>query len=602
MQSNQEFTKILPRLWRHLRRRRQKQFVAILGLMMISTIAEVVSLGAVLPFLTVLTVPEKVFTYPMVAELAQSWGVSSADQLVLPLTIAFSVAALFAGAIRMLLLWANTRVAYATASDLSIEVYRRTLYQPYRVHLARNSSQVISSVAYKVNDVAFGILQCVPTLISSLVLLVAILCTLLVINPVVAAVAALGFGSSYGAITFLSRRKLRRNSLRITYEQTQIIKALQEGLGSIRDVLLDGTQEVFCDIYRRAEIPLRKAQGHNIFISVSPRYAMEALGMMLIAALAYHLSQQADGVAAALPVLGALALGAQRMLPALQQIYGSWTSILGSQASLAEILELLDQPMPVHTSQPGFQPIKFRNSIEFRSVNFCYASDDHTVLDDLNITIYKGARVGIVGSTGSGKSTFLDLLMGLIEPTHGEILIDGLPMTEMRKQSWQRTVAHVPQSIYLTDTSVAENIAFGVPLADIDMKRVHQAAKQAQISKFIESRSNGYMSILGERGVCLSGGQRQRIGIARVLYKKASVLVFDEATSALDNETEREVMNAIQQLNGNLTIIIIAHRLTTIRQCDTIFELAQGQVVAQGTYDQLLLQSKSFKKMDSSVG
>ena len=247
---------------------------------------EVVSLGAVLPFLAVLIEPERVFDYPLVASKAQAWGITSADQLVLPLTVVFVLATLAAGVIRMLLLWVSARVAYASTSDLSIEVYRRTLFQPYSIHLSRNSSQVINNIIHQVNEVAFGVLLSLPTLVSSLLLLVAILCMLMAINPVVASVAGLGFGASYILITFMSRHRLRRNSRRIAQGQAQIIKALQESLGSIRDVILDGTQSIFCDMYRKIDAPFRKAQGNNLFISASPRYAMEALGMVLIAALA----------------------------------------------------------------------------------------------------------------------------------------------------------------------------------------------------------------------------------------------------------------------------------------------------------------------------
>ena len=584
MTSTKEFRGNIQRLWWHLSRRRQRQFLLLLGLTLISAFAEVVSLGALLPFLTVLVEPERVFDYPRVASMAQAWGITSANQLILPLTVAFCLAALLAGALRMLMLWASTRVAYACASDLSIDVYRRALYQPYRAHLARNSSQVISGVTTKVNDVAFGVLQSLPTLVSSLVLLGAIFCTLAVINPVVAFVAALGFGTIYSVIVFMSRRRLRINSQRINYEHTQIIKVLQEGLGSIRDVLLDGTQSVFCDIYRKADVPLRRAQGSNLFISASPRYAMEALGMVLIAVLAYQLSRQTGGVSTALPVLGALALGAQRMLPALQQIYSSWTNIQGSQTSLTAIIDFLNQPLPAHSFLVGLPLLEFKKSIKFQNVSFRYANDGPKVLDSLNLTILKGARVGIVGSTGSGKSTLLDLLMGLLDPTQGEITIDDLSLTDLRRQAWQRMIAHVPQSIYLTDATVAENIAFGIPVSEIDMERVRYAAYQAQIDSFIESRPSGYLSLLGERGVSLSGGQRQRIGIARALYKKASILVFDEATSALDNETEQAVMQAIEGLSEDFTILIITHRLTTLKNCTKIIELSEGAIKHTESY------------------
>ena len=587
---------LLARLRHHLSRRRQRQFGLLMGLMLVSAFAEVVSLGAVLPFIGILAAPDLVFKHPIVADVAQAWGITSADQLVLPLTVVFAAAALIAGAIRMLLLWVSTRLAFASGADLSIEVYRRTLYQPYQVHVARNSSEVISGITNKVGG-SVNVLYNLLTLISSIVLLVAITLALIAIDPVVALAATVGFGATYGLIAWMSRRRLHRNSQRIAYEQTQVIKALQEGLGGIRDVLLDGTQPVYCDIYRQADLPLRRAQGNNLFIGGSPRFAMEALGTVLIAALAYGLSRQAGGIATALPVLGALALGAQRLLPVLQQGYSAWASIAGNQALLADTIELLDQPLPAAVLQPAQAPLLYQDAIRFDAVRFRYTSDGPWVLDGLNLTIPKGARVGFVGSTGSGKSTTLDLLMGLLMPTEGELLVDGQSISGNRVRAWQRTIAHVPQSIYLADTTMAGNIAFGVPRAAIDLQRVQQAARQAQIADFIESRPEGYNTYVGERGIRLSGGQRQRIGIARALYKQASVLVFDEATSALDNATEQSVIDAIEGLNRDLTILLIAHRLTTVRRCDTIVELEHGRVVAQGTYGQLLECSPSFRQM-----
>ncbi len=590
---------LLLRFWHHLSLRRQRQFGLLMGLVLVSAFAEVVSLGAVLPFLGILIAPDKVFNYPIVGDMAQALGITSAEQLVLPLTVAFATAALIAGAIRMLLMWVSTRLAHACGADLSIDVYRRTLYQPYQVHVARNSSTVLSGIG-KVGG-AVGMLYQLMMLTSSTVLLVAIMLALIAIDPMVASVAAVGFGASYALITWISRRRLHRNSQRIAYEQTQVVKALQEGLGGIRDVLLDGTQPVYCDIYRKADLPLQRALGNNAFIGGSPRFAMEALGMVLIAALAYALSRQAGGIATALPVLGALALGAQRLLPALQQIYSAWASIVGGHASLADAIELLDQPLPAELLQPAPAPLLIQDNIRFDAVRFRYASDGPWVLDGLNLTIPKGARVGFVGSTGSGKSTTLDLLMGLLMPTEGELLVDGQPISGNRVRAWQRTIAHVPQSIYLADTTLAENIAFGVPPDTINLDRVQQAARQAQIADFIESRPEGYQVYVGERGIRLSGGQRQRIGIARALYKQASVLVFDEATSALDNATERSVMDAIEGLNRDLTILLIAHRLTTVRRCDIIVELEHGRVVAQGTYEHLLECSPSFRRMARAI-
>jgi ABC-type multidrug transport system fused ATPase/permease subunit len=593
-------TNLLIRLWHHLSHRRHRQFILLTCLMLVSAVAEVVSLGAVLPFLGVLVAPDQLFRHAIVADLAQAWGLTSADQLVLPLTVAFATAALIAGAVRILLLWVSTRLAFASGVDLSIEVYRRTLYQPYHVHIANSSSTVLSGIG-KVSGVVFSALLPLLSLLSSTLLLIAIMIALLAIDLIVASVAAFGFGASYALITWMSRRRLYRNSQLIAHEQTQVVKALQEGLGGIRDVLLDSTQSVYIDIYRKADHPMRLAQGNNAFIGGSPRYAMESLGMVLIAALAYVLSQKVGGIATALPVLGALAVGAQRLLPALQQIYSAWASIAGSHAILADAISLLEQPLPAELPQHVSEPLPFHDVICFDKVRFRYSSDGPWVLDDVNLTIPKGARIGFVGSTGSGKSTTLDLLMGLLTPTEGEILVDGQPISGSRLRAWQRSIAHVPQSIYLADSTLAENIAFGVPLDAIDLGRVRQAARQAQISEFIESSTHGYQAHVGERGIRLSGGQRQRIGIARALYKQASVLVFDEATSALDNATEHLVMDAIDGLNRDLTILLIAHRLTTVKHCDIIIELEHGRVVAYGKYEQLLERSLSFRRMASAI-
>ncbi|HAH30729.1 MAG TPA: ABC transporter ATP-binding protein [Elusimicrobia bacterium] len=564
--------------------------------MLVSAVAEVVSLGAVVPFLAILTSPERVFAYPVVAKLALTFGITSASQLLLPVTFAFAAAAVITGAIRMFLLWVSTRLTSASGSELSSEVYRRTLYQPYRAHVARNSSEIISGIINKVNGVVFGVMLPLLMLVSSTILLVSILLALIAINPLAALVATVGFGASYGVITWRYRRRLYINGQRIGHEQTQVLKALQEGLGGIRDIILDGAQPIYCDIYRQADLPFRQSAGDNSFIGQSPRYTMEAIGMVLIVSLAYGLSRQAGGIATAMPVLGALALGAQRLLPALHQIYSAWTSIAGNQAQLTDTIEMLEQPLPLELQQPEPEPLVFNEAIRFESVGFRYSKDGSSVLDGLTFTIPKGARVGFVGSTGSGKSTTLDLLMGLLTPDSGKILVDGIPIAGTRRRAWQRAIAHVPQSIYLADTTLAENIAFGVPRADINMELARQAARQARIADFIESRPGGYNAYVGERGIRLSGGERQRIGIARALYKQACVLVFDEATSALDSATERAVMDAIEGVNRDVTILLIAHRLTTLRRCDTIFELEHGRVAAQGSYEQLLESSPAFRQ------
>ena len=320
-------TTLLKRLWHHISRRRRIQFAILLLLMVAASFAEILSIGAVLPFLAVLTDPARIFHLSIAQPIIHTFGLTTASQLLFPLTIAFGIAALISGSMRLILLWASTRLSFATGADLSISIYRRTLYQPYAVHVARNSSEVISGISNKANGVIFTTIVPFLTLISSSIMLISILAVLLSVDPIIALSAFGGFGLIYASIIKLTRKQQLTNSQCMARESTQVIKSLQEGLGGIRDVLIDGSQAAYCQVYRNADQPLRRAQGNSSFIGASPKFAIEALGMVLIAILAYVLARQPDGIAKAIPVLGALALGAQRLLPVLQQAYGSWSSI-----------------------------------------------------------------------------------------------------------------------------------------------------------------------------------------------------------------------------------------------------------------------------------
>lgn len=577
----------LLRLWSHCTHRRKLQIEALCLLILLASITELISLGAIIPFLGVMTAPEKVYTHVLVAPLVNFLNIESPKNLLLPLAVAFSLAALIAGGTRMLLLWVGTRLAFTIGADISSSIYERTLHQPYAVHVARNSSQVISGITAKSHAVIYGGLMPAMQMASALFTFIAIVGGLVAVDPPVALATLLGFGLVYGLLIAGARKRLARNGKRIALESERVIKCLQEGLGGIRDVLLDGSQATYCKSYREADLPLRRAQGNNQFISTSPRYAMEAIGMTMIAALAYYLVRQPEGIERALPVLGVLALGAQRLLPILQQGYAAWATIKGNQASVVDALALLDQPMP-RSETPQNNPLAFSKKIRLRSVSFNYQSELPLVLKELDLVISKGERLGIIGATGSGKSTLMDLLMGLLDPSSGQIEVDDQQLGSATRRAWQSHIAHVPQAIYLADTSIEENIAFGIPYDEINRERVIEAARQAQIADLIESMPGGYQAMVGERGVRLSGGQRQRIGIARALYKQADIIVFDEATSALDNETERMVMESIESLNIDLTIIIIAHRLSTLRKCDRIVELENGRVKRMGSYGEII--------------
>ena len=556
--------------------------------MLIASFAEILSIGAVLPFVGVLTAPERVFAHASLQPIIQILGLTEPAQLLLPLTVAFGVAALIAGAMRMALLWSSTQLTFSTGADLSINIYRRTLYQSYAIHCSRNSSEVINGVTGKTNGVIYGIIYPTLMLINSVVMLFAILMAMLAIEPVIALSAFCGFGLIYVLIIRITRKKLLLDSQSVARESSQVIKLLQEGLGGIRDILIDGSQSTYCRVYHNADLALRRAQGNMMFISYSPRYGVEALGMIFIAMLAYTLARQSDGISNAVPILGVLALGAQRLLPILQQAYAAWSAIRGGQVSLQDTLELLDQPLPDHVDQPRALPLPFNKSISLKQLGFRYSSQTPYVLKQLNLTIPKGGLVGFIGTTGSGKSTLLDIVMGLLQPTEGTLEVDGHVLTLANHRAWQAHIAHVPQAIFLADSTIEENIAFGLPKDQIDHQRVRQAAQQAQIADTIESWPKQYQTFVGERGIRLSGGQRQRIGIARALYKQADVIVFDEATSALDNETEQAVMQALESLSHELTLLIIAHRVTTLKNCTQIVELGEGGIKRIGNYQDIV--------------
>ena len=591
---NNQIYRLYSRLLKKIERKRKFQLSFLLMMMIIASFAEVVSIGAVIPFLAVITNPDSILDFPMVIEILNFVPYQSSSDLVLLMTMLFILASIGAGTMRIFVLWLNTKLSFSIGRDLGVEAFKVTLNQPYEVHISTNSSEVISSIVTKMY-VTTAVLSMTLALITSAILTVSVVTVLLFIDPMIAIFSATAIGSSYLTISYFFRIKLSKNSKVIDYGTTRSLKILQEGLGGIRDVLLDGNQEIYEKNFYLSQYDLRGAQGSNAFLSGSPRFLMETIGMSLIALLAFISIGGDSSETNFLPVLGAVALGAQKLLPAGQQIFASWSGIVGSKDSFISVLDILDQPYEKRVDK-FIEPLEFKENIVFDSISFKYV-EDQKVLDGLSLTIKKGERLGIVGKTGSGKSTFTDIFMGLLKPYSGNMYIDGIPIDEENVDRLKALIAHVPQSIFLADLSIAENIAMGIDKSEINQDDLRKAADKASILDFINNCPEGFNTMVGEQGIKLSGGQRQRVGLARALYKKSEILVLDEATSSLDNQTEKAIMSSIENLDEYLTIVIIAHRLTTIKSCDSIAIFNEGAVLAKDNYENLLKNNSYFQDL-----
>jgi len=568
-------------LRKYLTRRRKIQLLSLFFIMLASGVAEILSLATVVPFLSVLSDPERIMSLNITKKIMLVVGLNNEMSLLLAATIVFILMAIIASLIRLQNLWMNYHLAAAIGHDLSLEAYRRTLYQPYSVHISRNSSSLIKTTTIQIQYTVMSIEQ-ILNLGTSIILSIALLGTLLFINSSLALLTFIVFGLGYFILSKTAKQRLILNSKLVNQNSDKQIQTLQEGLGSIRDVLLDSRQEWFANKYRDVDWRMRKSLANSNFLAGFPRYMMEGLGLILIAFLGFSL-RITNNVSEVIPLLGTIALAAQKLLPVFQQAYNAWARISSCHSSLEAVIAMVNQPITqIQEYEKKEKPLNI-NSIEFSSVGFNYSSNKKLILSDINFNLQLGEKIGIVGSTGCGKSTLIDILMGLLVPTKGEVLINGKNLHSRKSliklRDWQKLISTVPQNIYLSDCSIAENIAFGVNKNDISIKKVISAAKKAQLHSFIKSMTGGYSAYVGERGIKLSGGQRQRIAIARALYKESKILIFDEATSALDTRTEKAVIDVINNLSDDLLLIMISHRLSTLDSCNKIFNLTDGNLI-----------------------
>ncbi len=586
----------LSRLYQHLRPRHRFQLGTLLVLMIASSLAQMVSVAAIFPFLSALGNTQQFLQEPRLRPLLGVLHIDTAQRLVLALAIGFIATQVFGNGLALLVLHVRYKLAGRVAAAISSQAYYASLHQSFSFYSRQHSSALIQTLIGDTDQVCFGLLMPGFDLISNAILTPFLIFTLVLISWQIAIGSALILGISYFLIFRSRQQLLKLNGQLMTNSNQAKVQVIQESIGGIRELLLDHSQPFFHQLYNERENTLRYAFATNMIIANSPTPIIETIVLSSIAILALSLGRGGD-FSQVVPVLGSLSLGAKRLLPALQSVFGNLANVQGAQASLSRLLLTLDRPIDPLMQQPLPPPVGVDRELRLSEVWFRYDESGDWVLRGLDLTIAAKTTVAFVGSTGSGKSTTADLILGLLSPQRGQVLVDGVPLQGQRLMQWQAAIAHVPQQIYLRDGSLASNIAFGLPEEEIDFLQVRKAAKLAQIHEFIEGLPAGYETYVGEQGVRLSGGQRQRIGIARALYKNASIIVFDEATSALDNATEREVMAAIEGLGGQFTIILIAHRLSTVERCDLVIELDQGRVVGQGRYDELLATSRSFQRM-----
>lgn len=569
----------LGRILRHMSRRRRVQLNLVLALLLVGSLAELLAIAAVVPFISLLSSGGSVqggnFDW---------FGASNPSNRLIAATTFFGAAVIAATFLRTALSWMTHSFSFGLGHDLGVAIQTRILHQPYAFHTVRNSSDLIAAhekVLAFIHTVVLPVLNGVTAAVTSLF----IVAVLAYIDPLAAGIAALVVTAIYAIVTWVTRDRLHRYGSVINAEHSRRVQAVQESLGGIRDVLIDHSQPAHLNHFARISRSYSRAEIMSGFVSSTPRFIVEAVGLVLIAGLALLVSGRSGSFAAALPVLGAIALSAQRLLPLLQQVYYGWAQARTGSAVAEDLAALLELTIPPRLRT--FEPTKpFRETIRLEKLSFRYPGRGDDALQDITLLIPRGARLALVGRTGSGKSTFVDLVMGLLDPSEGSVLIDGIPLDETTRDGWQSQIAHVPQSIFLADSSITKNIAFGSEGAAIDHERVRWAAKLAHADEFVAELPEKYATLLGERGVRLSGGQRQRIGLARALYKRASVLILDEATSALDHETEAAVLDGIDSLGEGVTLIMIAHRSTSIECCEAVVRLERGRVAATTTSGQ----------------
>lgn len=578
----------------------RRRFWILTGVMLLVAAAEIAGISAVLMLLNVLAAPETIQSSRTLSWLMHLSGLESAFSFQIGLALLVLCVVMAGLAVKALGTYATIRFSLMRGYAISSRLLAAYLSQPYAWFLDRNSAELEKNVLNEVDGLVDRVILPCLRLVANSLLVLAILGFLLLVDPLVTLFSGGVLGLGYGLIYLRFRGRLHRlgRVMMDAFENRFLVA--QEATGGIKDVKLMGLEASYVRSYSTAARTAAQSGATMGAMSELPRFALEAITFGTMLALILLLLLKSGGnVTEIVPTLGVIAFSTMRLLPSLQQIYHSLVALRGATAILdAIVTDFRSTPALPLADAVRTQPLRLERALELDGVSFAYAQAEKPTLRGVDLVIPARTTVGIVGGTGAGKTTLVDLILGLLTPDEGELRVDGVRITPENMRAWQGTLGYVPQTIFLTDETIASNIAFGVPKDQIDMAAVERAARIAALHDFVVSDlPQGYQTFVGERGVRLSGGQRQRIGIARALYRDPTLLIMDEATSALDNITERVVMEAVNRIRADKTIILIAHRLTTVKTCDTIFLMDRGRLLAQGRYDELLAGNATFRRM-----
>jgi len=587
--SNKNFFFKFRELFSFIAPKRKKQFYYLILFTIFASFSEAISIGAVVPFIGALTNPESVYQLEYLSSFVTFFNIQSSDELITPLVFVFIIFSIIAGLSRLYILRYGISFSNLVGIDLGNKTFSNSINHTYEQFIGGNSSKSLSDITHKVSS-ATGVLVSIVNLVTAVPIFIAILITSIFMEPIGSLSMMTFFGVAYFFVSYKVRKKLRKNSILIANNQDKQVKILQESFGLIRDIILNKSHDYYIRKHGKALTHLRLATGSNSFINQFPRFIMETIGIVMLSVFILFMHNNSKNINDVLPIVALLAIAAQRLLPLMQIIYGNLSSILGNYQSLDDVIFSLKQNSSsdknVRSEQRAL--LNFNKGVELRNVSFRYKDTSKDVINHLNLYIDKGMMVGLVGETGCGKSTISDILMGFLSPSEGEVLVDGRIIDDSNIALWRSCISHVPQDIYLEDSSIAENIAIGDSKDRIDYSSVREVIFMARLQSVVENSKSGLDTIVGERGVALSGGQKQRIGIARALYRSPKILFLDEATSALDHKIEREVMDVINQLKRDMAVVIIAHRITTLSKCDLVIELDKGKIKFSGDYEKFV--------------